>query len=90
MGDAEAVTNAMLEMDMTDRGAGAAPYQRLMALVVGGKGLARAAAAGGETDIAAAKFFAAAILPETGALRAAATTGKDLLYALTPEAMTAA
>ena len=88
--DADATTAAMLEMDMIDRGAGAVPYLRLMALVVGGKGLARAAAQGGERDIAVARFFAASILPETSALRAAATSGKDLLYALSPEAMTAA
>lgn len=88
--DAETVTKAMLDKDMVERGAGAAPYLRLMAMLQGGKGLARAAAAGGETDVAIARFYAGAILPETGALRAAALSGGELLYALTPEAMDAA
>ncbi|MEM9723988.1 MAG: acyl-CoA dehydrogenase family protein [Pseudomonadota bacterium] len=84
--DAEAATQWMLEADMTDRGAGAAAYARLMALTAGAKGLVKAAIGSNEPSrLALARFFALAILPETNALRTMATLGADGLYALSPE-----
>ncbi len=81
--------------------AGAVPFQRLMASLVGGWLLAVSsqaslrmlpAASGEEADFLRAKqvtaeFFCTQILPEACALEHAVTGGAELLYALAPEQM---
>jgi alkylation response protein AidB-like acyl-CoA dehydrogenase len=80
--------------DQNDRDAGGTPYLRLMALALGagylGRGtLAARGTAGAETRLALARFFAAQIAPQAGALARAATQGAAPLYALDAEALTA-
>ncbi|MTV25986.1 acyl-CoA dehydrogenase [Nitriliruptoraceae bacterium ZYF776] len=77
--------------------AGASPYLRIFATVVGGWLLAKGAAAAqrqldaGEGDadflaakIATARFYATQLLPQVAGLEAAVVAGADDLYALTP------
>jgi 3-(methylthio)propanoyl-CoA dehydrogenase len=83
--------------DPNDVFAGATPYLRGFATVVGGVLLARGAAAaqarldagGGDVDFLAAKvvtarFYAEQLLPQVDGLRGAVTAGAHDLYAVTP------
>jgi hypothetical protein len=79
--------------EFNDRAAGATPYLRLMALALGAHYLGRAAllargTAGAEARLALARFFAAQIAPQAGALAQAATQGAAPLYALDAEVLT--
>ncbi|WP_112322370.1 acyl-CoA dehydrogenase family protein [Oceanibium sediminis] len=83
-----ATTRSMLDADdPNQRFAGAVPYLRAFALVLGGHYLQRAGAAGGGNRAALARFALNQLLPEVHALCAAATAPADDLYALSAEAL---
>ncbi len=78
------------QSDMDDRFAGAVPYLRAVARVLGGHfHLAAAMAEGGGARTALARFFIRRLLPEHAALCAHAREGAADLYALTPEDLAA-
>ena len=87
--DARAATDWMLEADMTDRGAGAVAYQRLMYLLAGGKAMTKGAIGATPARAALARFYANAMLAQSGALKAAACLGAEGLYALSPDDLAA-
>ncbi len=78
-----AATGWMLAAEATDRAAGAAPYLRAFALTLGGHYLLKAALAEGPGGprAALAAFQAEQLLPQVGALCAAACAGAEALYA---------
>ncbi len=79
-------TGAMLAAEAVDRQAGAVPYLRAFALVLGGHYLGRAALAEGPEEngswAALATFAGAHLLPEVAGLCAAATAGAAAVYAV--------
>ena len=88
--DLISTTGWMVEQgDLNDRFAGAAPYLRAFALVLGGHYLLKAALAEGakgpRTDLA--RFFVRQSMLQYDALCAQAREGQDILYALDPEAL---
>jgi alkylation response protein AidB-like acyl-CoA dehydrogenase len=79
-------TEALLAQDMNDRFAGAVPYLRGFARILGGH--FHLAAALADPDRAAlARFMIRRLLPEHAALLAQARDGAADLYAITPEAL---
>ncbi|MEO1458998.1 MAG: acyl-CoA dehydrogenase, partial [Pseudomonadota bacterium] len=82
----EGVTSWMLESEANDRAAGAAPYLRMWALVLGGHYLLRSALSGGSVERALAGFFVSQVLPQAHALAQAAVDGAEALYAIEAEA----
>ncbi len=82
-------TDAMVKSDMNDRFAGAVPYLRAFALVLGGHFHLRAALAGGGKRAALAHVAIKRILPAYAAALAEALDGADSLYALSPEDLAA-
>ncbi|MEL6574440.1 MAG: acyl-CoA dehydrogenase family protein [Pseudomonadota bacterium] len=86
--EAEAVTQHLAMADETTRGAAATPYLRLLALVLGGASLLRAATEGGadaaeaEEARALAAFHILQLLPMAHAHAAAAKADKDALYTI--------
>ncbi|MEM6678911.1 MAG: acyl-CoA dehydrogenase [Pseudomonadota bacterium] len=86
---ARGVTGWMLKTDAVGRGAGATPYLRLLALVLGGSALLRAALeSGAAEDMALARFHLLQLLPRAHAEAQAATAGSEMLYALDAETLT--
>ena len=71
--------------DLNDRFAGAAPYLKAFALVIGGWAHLRAARAGDAGRKALAAYYIGQVLPAVQAHLAAATSGAAPLYALSPE-----
>ena len=82
-------TDALLRQDMTDRFAGAAPYLRAFALVLGADAHLRAAHATAGARAALARVAIRRLLPEHAALLAEAREGAAQLYALSPEDLAA-
>ena len=82
-------TDALLRQDMTDRFAGAAPYLRAFALLLGADAHLRAAHATGGARSALARVAIRRLLPEHTALLAEARAGAAQLYALSPEDLAA-
>ncbi len=82
-------TDTLLQQDMTDRFAGAAPYLRAFALVLGADAHLRAAHATGGARTALARVAIRRLLPEHTALLAEAREGAAQLYALSPEDLAA-
>ncbi|MBA4351086.1 MAG: acyl-CoA dehydrogenase [Rhodobacter sp.] len=82
-------TDALLQQDLTDRFAGAAPYLRAFALVLGADAHLRAAHATGGARSALARVAIRRLLPEHTALLAEAREGAAQLYALSPEDLAA-
>jgi acyl-CoA dehydrogenase len=79
-------TEALLAQEMTDRAAGAVPYLRAFARVLGAHYHLRAAQADPDGPRARlARVFIGRILPEHTALLARARHGAAALYALSPE-----
>ncbi len=80
-------TEALLKQGMQDRFAGAVPYARAFARVLGAHYHLRAAAAAGEGSARArlAAVYIRRMLPEHQAHLAEAREGADALYALSPE-----
>jgi alkylation response protein AidB-like acyl-CoA dehydrogenase len=79
-------TEALLAQDLNDRFAGAVPYLRGFARILGGH--FHLAAALADPDRAAlARFMIRRLLPEHAALLAQARDGAADLYAITPEAL---
>jgi alkylation response protein AidB-like acyl-CoA dehydrogenase len=79
-------TEALLAQDMNDRFAGAVPYLRGFARVLGGH-FHLAAALADPDRTALARFMIRRLLPEHAALLAQARDGAADLYAITPEAL---
>ena len=79
-------TESLLAQDMTDRGAGAVPYLRAFARVLGGHFHLKAAFAD-PCRAALARIAIRRLLPEHTALLAQVREGAAGLYALTPEAL---
>ena len=82
-------TEALVKQDMTDRFAGAAPYLRAFALVLGADAHLRAAHAAGGARTALARVAIRRLLPEHAPLLAEAREGAAQLFALSPEDMAA-
>ena len=82
-------TDALLHQNLTDRFAGAAPYLRAFALILGADAHLRAAHATGGARTALARVAIRRLLPEHTALLAEAREGADQLYALSPEDLAA-
>jgi acyl-CoA dehydrogenase len=82
-------TDAMVKAAMNDRFAGAVPYLRAFALVLGGHFHLRAALAEGGKRAALAHVAIKRILPAYAAALAEAREGADSLYALSPEDLAA-
>jgi alkylation response protein AidB-like acyl-CoA dehydrogenase len=82
-------TDTLLRQTMTDRFAGAAPYLRAFALVLGADAHLRAAQATGGARSALARVAIRRLLPEHTALLAEAREGADQLFALSPEDLAA-
>jgi acyl-CoA dehydrogenase len=82
-------TEALVKQDMTDRFAGAAPYLRAFALVLGADAHLRAALAAGGARTALARVAIRRLLPEYAPLLAEAREGAAQLYALSPEDLAA-
>ena len=79
-------TTDMLALDMTDRGAGAVPYLRAFARVLGA-GLHLRAALADKARRPLATFYIQRLLPEYTALLAQAGARAEGLYAISPEAL---
>ena len=79
-------TEALLALDMNDRFAGAVPYLRAFALVLGGAFHLKAALAD-PARVALARVMIRRLLPEHAALLARSRQGAADLYALSPEAL---
>ena len=86
--DLRAATDAMLALDMADRGAGALPYLMGFARVLGASYHARAADADPER-VALAKVYETRILPKAQADFAAAALGSGDLFALSDDDLAA-
>ena len=82
-------TEALVKQDMADRFAGAAPYLRAFALVLGADAHLRAAHAAGGARTALARVAIRRLLPEYAPLLAEAREGAAQLYALSPEDLAA-
>ncbi|MEL6318216.1 MAG: acyl-CoA dehydrogenase, partial [Pseudomonadota bacterium] len=88
---ARAATDWMLAAESHDRGAGAAAYLRMLALIAGGRYHGRAALSSGERRRRElARFWGEHFLPEAGALAQKATRGAKVLYALSADDLAAA
>jgi acyl-CoA dehydrogenase len=79
-------TQAMLARDMTHRGAGAVPYLRAFARVLGA-GLHLRAAQADSARRPLAAFYIQRLLPEYAALLAQAAAGAEGLYDIAPQAL---
>ncbi len=75
----------LVEQDMQDRFAGAVPFQRAFARVLGACFHLRAARVAGGARLALARDYIDRLLPEHKALLAQARAGAEGLYALSPE-----
>lgn len=82
-------TEGLVKAGMNDRFAGAVPYLRAFALVLGGHFHLRAALAGDQKRTALARIAIKRILPAHAAALAEAREGADTLYALSPEDLAA-
>jgi hypothetical protein len=82
-------TESMVKAEMNDRFAGAVPYLRAFALVLGGHFHLRAAVAAGGKRAALAHVAIKRILPAYAAALAEAREGAESLYALSPEDLAA-
>lgn len=82
-------TEALLKLDLTDRFAGAVPYLRAFALILGADAHLRAALAALGPRAALARIAIKRLLPEHTALLSQARLGAADLYALTPEDLAA-
>ncbi len=82
-------TEALLRQEMTDRFAGAVPYLRAFALVLGADAHLRAAHAAGGARTALARVAIRRLLPAHAGLLAEAREGAAQLYALSPEDLAA-
>ncbi|WP_434617176.1 acyl-CoA dehydrogenase family protein [Tabrizicola sp. M-4] len=82
-------TEALLKQDLTDRFAGAAPYLRAFALVLGADAHLRAAHVAGGARAALARVAIRRLLPAHAAHLAEAREGAAQLYALSPEDLAA-
>ena len=84
------VTEWLVTQDMNDRFAGAVPYLRATARVLGGHYHLKAALAAPDTSrVALAQFYIKRLLPEHAALLAQVREGADGLYALSPDDLAA-
>jgi acyl-CoA dehydrogenase len=81
-------TEALLALSLNDRFAGAVPYLRAFARVLGGDAHLKAAIAD-PARVSLARVMIRRILPEHAALLAQAREGADDLYAITPEDLAA-
>jgi acyl-CoA dehydrogenase len=81
-------TEALLALSLNDRFAGAVPYLRAFARVLGGDAHLKAAIAD-PARVSLARVMIRRILPEHTALLAQAREGADDLYAITPEDLAA-
>jgi acyl-CoA dehydrogenase len=81
-------TEALLALPLNDRFAGAVPYLRAFARVLGGDAHLKAAIAD-PARVSLARVMIRRILPEHAALLAQAREGADDLYAITPEDLAA-
>jgi hypothetical protein len=82
-------TEWLLEQDMETRFAGAVPYLRAFARVLGGHFHLRAAGAGGAPRRALARFYVRSLLPEHAGLLARVRDGAEAVLALTPDDLAA-
>lgn len=82
-------TETLLKQGLTDRFAGAVPYLRAFALVLGADAHLRAARHAGGPRAALARVAIRRLLPEHAALLAQAREGSTDLYALAPEDLAA-
>ncbi|KMW58301.1 3-methylmercaptopropionyl-CoA dehydrogenase (DmdC) [Candidatus Rhodobacter oscarellae] len=78
-------TEWLVGQDMSDRFAGALPYLRAFARVLGAHYHLKAASAGGDTRKSLAGFYISRLLPDHAANCAHARAGAEGLYALSPE-----
>lgn len=78
-------TEWLVEQDMTDRFAGAVPYLRAFARVLGGHAHLAAVRAGSESRKRLATFYIKRLLPEHASLLAHVRQGSDDLMAITAE-----
>ncbi|MEM0922238.1 MAG: acyl-CoA dehydrogenase, partial [Pseudomonadota bacterium] len=85
---AQGTTGWMIKAEMGDRAAGATPFLRMWALVLGAHYLVKGALAD-EARLPMAAFFVHQILPQAHAAAQAAVAGADPLYALDAEALSA-
>jgi alkylation response protein AidB-like acyl-CoA dehydrogenase len=84
------VTEWLVTQDMNDRFAGAVPYLRATARVLGGHYHLKAALAAPDTArVALAQFYIKRLLPEHAALLTQVREGADGLYALSPDDLAA-
>ena len=81
-------TEALVAQPMNDRFAGAVPYLRAFARVLGGDAHLKAACADSARE-PLARFYIRRLLPEHAALLAQLAEGADGLYAVTPKALLA-
>ena len=81
-------TEALVAQPMNDRFAGAVPYLRAFARVLGSDAHLKAARADTARE-ALARFYIRRLLPEHSGLLAQLSEGADGLYAITPEALLA-
>tara|TARA_R110002051_G_scaffold1008_12_gene5055 strand:+ start:10997 stop:12697 length:1701 start_codon:yes stop_codon:yes gene_type:complete len=79
------ITEWLVEQDLTDRFAGAVPYLRAFARVLGGHAHLSAAMAGDGARVRLAAFYINSLLPEHGALLAQTREGATDLMAITAE-----
>ncbi len=75
-------TEWVAKQDLNDRFAGAVPYQRAFARVLGGVFHLRAALSGDATRINLARFYMSMLLPDHTSLCTQAKTGAEILYTL--------
>ncbi|MEM0943383.1 MAG: acyl-CoA dehydrogenase family protein [Pseudomonadota bacterium] len=85
---AKGVTGWMVKASMGDRAAGATPFLRMWAFVLGAHYLTKGALAD-ESRMPMAAFFVHQLLPQAHALAQAATAGAEPLYELDAEALSA-
>jgi acyl-CoA dehydrogenase len=82
-------TEWLLEQDMDRRFAGAVPYQRAFARVLGGHLHLKAALAGDAPRRALARFYVHSLLPEHTGLLVQVREGADAVLGLTPDDLAA-
>ncbi|MEL6479040.1 MAG: acyl-CoA dehydrogenase [Pseudomonadota bacterium] len=85
---AQGTTGWMVKAEMGDRAAGATPFLRMWALVLGAHYLVKGALAD-QKRLPLAAFFTHQILPQAHAAAQAAVAGSEPLYALDAEALSA-
>jgi len=83
-----AATDWMVAAEMNDRFAGATRYLRAFAFVLGGHYLVKAGEVDGDR-MPLARFFVRHMLPEVQGLCSSACEGAEVLYQLSPEALSA-